>query len=290
MSEISAIQTLLFLLPLLHTLPPELPPHWRRRRRIAIISATRNVDIPYPFSTTKGCFKDSDFRVTCHKDSSSGHPIPYLARETNGGDIKDHGIQIVNISGDTSDIHVSIPVSYVCYDPRRGDTTWHRRACILVPPKKKNSSSCSKQSSSSVTNNNNGTYSGDGCCQSDFDHAVANYTINVNFYDNPDVPVDARSRCSYAFVAQNSSFNFSGDEVKKLRASNSSTVVLDWVVDNMRSCGGAFKGNKTMYRITKFQGPLAHYYCRCKQGFEGNPYNTRTVAAKVSSRVYGLVI
>ncbi|KAI9083731.1 hypothetical protein K1719_034320 [Acacia pycnantha] len=245
-----------------------------------------NVDISYPFGTKDGCFKDPDFQINCKRNPSNGHHIPYLAREI----YDKHHIEVLKISEDTSEIYVSMPVSYVCYDPKNS-TDYHQKDRFQMPSKfaisnKKNKffvrgcetyaflydrrgkrldgcdTICSDYKSSLVTSNN-------GTCQSDFELAVANYTINFFFYD--DESYSSGTRCSYAFVAQIGSFNYSDDnELKKIRETNRSTVLLDWAVDNTNSCGGACKGNNT--ECVESESVSGHYFCRCKPGFQGNPY------------------
>ncbi|KAK4275810.1 hypothetical protein QN277_018830 [Acacia crassicarpa] len=248
-----------------------------------------NVDISYPFGTKEGdCFKDRDFQIDCRQKNSNGQRTPYLAKESHD----DHDIEVLKISEDTSEIYVSMPVSYVCYDPNNS-TDYHQKDRFHMPSKfgisnKKNKffvrgcetyaflydhkgkrlngcdTRCSDDESSSVTSNY-------GTCQSDFELTVANYTINIIFYDRFDESDSSVRRCSYAFVAQIGSFNDSDlNDLKKIRETYRSTVVLDWAVHNTNSCGGACKSNNA--ECVPSESVSGQYFCKCKQGFRGNPY------------------
>ncbi|KAI9083720.1 hypothetical protein K1719_034309 [Acacia pycnantha] len=221
-----------------------------------------NVDISYPFGTKEdGCFKDPDFQIDCKQNSSNGHGIPYLAKES-----YDHDIEVLKISEDTSEIYVSMPVSFVCYDPKNSDDD-HQWDRFQMPSKfgisnKKNKFFVRGCETYAFLYDHKGKRL-DGCdtrCSDDESSSVTNSTRVIH-----------QTRCSYAFIAQIGSFNYSDhNDLKKISETNRSTVVLDWAVDNTNSCGGACKGNNT--ECVESESVSGPYFCRCKQGFLGNPY------------------
>ncbi|KAK4275809.1 hypothetical protein QN277_018829 [Acacia crassicarpa] len=254
-----------------------------------------SVDIPYPFGTMKGCFKDPDFQINCTR-SSNGHSIPYLAKKSY--DV--HDIEVLKISEDTSEISVSMPVSILSYHPKNRDSEGYAMFDIFQMPSKFGISNkknrffvlgcdtyaflydqegkrlngcnvlCFDDRSSSGTSNNE-------TCDSDFQLTVANYSIRIIGYGiNPSV---TKKRYSYAFVAQIGSFNNSDPkDRKKIRETNTSKVVLDWAVDSTNSCGGACKSNNS--GCVPSESVSGQYFCNCTQGFRGNPYSYRVDGCK----------
>ncbi|XP_028783949.1 wall-associated receptor kinase-like 8 [Neltuma alba] len=149
-----------------------------------------NVDIPYPFGMTKDCFKDPDFEIICN--SSSGQHIPQLARGENDT------VQVLSISGNSSEILVSMPAYNVCYNPQDGYNMWRRGFWVplkfgisntknkfrvvgcntyafLYDRKEKNLNGCDARcdNRSSVADNNKFCSGAGGCghCKSDLEQA-----------------------------------------------------------------------------------------------------------------------
>ncbi|XP_054817642.1 wall-associated receptor kinase 2-like [Prosopis cineraria] len=238
-----------------------------------------DVKISYPFGTTKDCFKDPHFLITCN--TSSGFPVPYLGTKTT--------IQVLNISGETSELLVFTPVYYDCYDPGEG-IYWTKG--FQVPPKfaisntendffvvgcdtyaflydigEKRPIGCNSECSYGETMAK-GSCSGAGCCRTNFGQPIRNYTNSIVFYGSRNA--SDVLKCSYAFFAKNGTFNFSDNDLDDLVQHKRSTVVLDWGVDETKSCGGACKDDESI--CEESQSVKAYYLCRCKQGFEGNPY------------------
>ncbi|XP_054813256.1 wall-associated receptor kinase 2-like [Prosopis cineraria] len=241
-----------------------------------------NVSIPYPFGTREGCFRDPSFLITCN--SSSGFPIPYLRKGN---------IRVLNISLHPAEMRVSTLVPYDCYYP---NGTNHRRKSTLTLKKFAISNTKNKfyvvgcdtyacligndfatgcvSVCSNLTHMTNGSCSGVGCCTTTFPQAIRNFNLSIGSYENH-THVLAFNPCSYAFVAEDGSFNFTTQDLLNLHKRPTSPVLLNWAVDNQtcaharqNSSSYACKANSECYESEAGIG----YLCRCKEGFKGNPY------------------
>ncbi|KAG6388258.1 hypothetical protein SASPL_153460 [Salvia splendens] len=115
-----------------------------------------------------------------------------------------------------------------------------------------------------------------GCFQIDIPKNVSGYVVTIASFTNYTIHTWDISNCSYAFVVEESAFKFSKDNLTNLSRVKSLPVVADWVVRN-ETCGKAMSNptgyacvsaNSTCYNPTNGYG----YRCRCKHGFQGNPY------------------
>lgn len=130
------------------------------------------------------------------------------------------------------------------------------------------SSACN--STNSVTN---GSCSGIGCCQTSIPKGLLKYSVTVDTFNNHTY-ILSFNPCSYTFLVEEESFNFSTADLMDLQRNKVSTV-LDWAVGN-QTCEDAQK-NLTSYACKENSrcersdnGP--GYRCYCSPGYRGNPY------------------
>ncbi|KFK28934.1 hypothetical protein AALP_AA7G067700 [Arabis alpina] len=122
----------------------------------------------------------------------------------------------------------------------------------------------------------NGECSGEGCCRTDVFVPYDSYEFRIGAarleLENMTF-VYQFNLCSYAFLAENGTFQFDAlEDLKNLRNVTKFPVVLDWSigkqtceqVGNTRLCGG----NSTCFNHARRPG----YNCKCLEGYEGNPY------------------
>ncbi|KAK7275529.1 hypothetical protein RIF29_16648 [Crotalaria pallida] len=118
----------------------------------------------------------------------------------------------------------------------------------------------------------NGNCSGLGCCQVDIPPGTRNITHRVYNFSNFSEPM---RNCGYSFLAKLGSYKFSIDHLHGL-SNKTFPLVMDWTVGN-ESCSASSK-NKDDYVCMKNSycddKDLDYgYRCRCKDGYEGNPYH-----------------
>jgi hypothetical protein len=127
-----------------------------------------------------------------------------------------------------------------------------------------------------------GECTGNGCCQSPIAHGITSYKIlldNSSLYDDF-VCKGIFNPCTYAFVGEENVFKFKGvadlndtNFIERIEATV--PIVLEWAIGNL-SCseakatdGYACKSNSICVNSTS---PRGGYRCKCKEGYEGNPY------------------
>ena len=130
---------------------------------------------------------------------------------------------------------------------------------------------------SKCTNNThnivNGTCSGIECCQIDIPTGLRD--INFATYSfNSHKEVWSVNPCSFAFIIQRDEFNFSSAYLTSLQSNRTLPMVLDWAIST-ETCEVAL--NKGNYICGANSNCSNHtngsgYRCKCKEGYEGNPY------------------
>ncbi|KAF8024954.1 hypothetical protein BT93_F1951 [Corymbia citriodora subsp. variegata] len=119
----------------------------------------------------------------------------------------------------------------------------------------------------------NGSCSGIGCCEMSIPRNTLGYEISIRSFSGHS-NVLKFNPCSYAFVAENDYYNFSIDDLSRLKF-NESALVLDWAIGN-QTCEEAPKHNKSCMCTKNTNCTNAEnrfgYKCNCLEGYEGNPY------------------
>ncbi|XP_035542781.1 wall-associated receptor kinase 2-like, partial [Juglans regia] len=252
-----------------------------------------SLEIPYPFGTSKGCYFNLSFLITCKSSSSStSTPTPYL-RVSN--------IKVLNISLD-GELRVSASVARDC--PQKSNYNSSKNNTNLTLQKfpisySKNvftaigcdtmgliSSSASDKNymtgcvslCDSIDNMVNGSCSGIGCCQTPIPDGIKDLNVLAGSLENHS-KVMKFNPCSFAFVVEEKAYKFSTLDLQNMQGKRDFPLVLDWAVGK-QTCKDAKKNtteyackaaNSECYDSTNGPG----YRCNCSLGYDGNPYLSR---------------
>ncbi|XP_041011449.1 wall-associated receptor kinase 2-like [Juglans microcarpa x Juglans regia] len=246
-----------------------------------------DVEIPYPFGTTKDCYLNKGFLITCTEPSSS--PAQPLFGN----------VVVTNISID-GQLDILNFISFQCFKNSSGvlddDNEPSLRVLNFTISNTKNkfvavgcdtyaflhafqnnepfSIGCTSTCQSLRNVVDGSSCSGIGCCQVDIPKGLKNFTLDARSYDEH-VTVGSFNPCSYAFVAKQDGFYFSSDYLESLRGNKTYPMVLDWAIGDT-TCeiaehqpGYVCGRNSQCYNSQNGDG----YLCECiSEGYEGNPY------------------
>jgi hypothetical protein len=250
-----------------------------------------SLHIPYPFGTSKGCYLDPSFLITCN-DST-----PFLSHFNE--------LRVLNVSLE-GEIRVSSHIVRDCpnepgynysinnyqfpllkyflisYTKNKFFVVGCNTSAIITAGKlaepEEYIAGCFSlcDSIQSVGNGScTGTGTGTGCCQTFIQKETSTFLVTA-FSTSNDSAVRNFNPCGFSFVAEEEAYDFSSLDLVNLRDRQTVPVVLDWAVGN-ETCRDAEKNpttyackaaNSECYNSTNGPG----YLCKCHSGYEGNPY------------------
>ncbi|KAI3914344.1 hypothetical protein MKW98_014951 [Papaver atlanticum] len=232
-----------------------------------------NISIPYPFGIGRGCFVNKFFELTCNNS------VPMIG-----------SLKVTNLAVDDGQMTVESIIASTCNSTTFFVNTYlgtftvsaTKNKLISIgcdtmaaindyPPIGFNCSNCNFKKNVAI----DGACDGMGCCETSIPPRLSSYNVSVgrfgenSIYDNP---------CSYAFIAENSSFQFSPSYLQDFKNKGTGVVplVVDWTIGFV-TCDIAAT-DKTSYACgpntlcESCNSNTPGYLCKCKPGFEGNPY------------------
>ncbi|KAJ9675890.1 hypothetical protein PVL29_024721 [Vitis rotundifolia] len=255
-----------------------------------------DVIIPYPFGTNEHCYLSPYFLVTCNH--SFNPPKLLLGKPSPEG----NNFQVVNISlgGELLILH------YISYECRvNGPSTvsylndgvselWSGQFNISSTRNKFTMVGCDTYAwfegrfkghdgsyrtgcmsfCNNLTDVQNGSCSGNGCCQTSIPDGLSAINLTLGSFKNYS-DIWKFNPCGYAFVVDESHFNFSSNDLRDLKSKEQLPMVFDWAFgeetclgDENNQTNRACKGNSSCNKRKTGWG----YLCNCLEGYQGNPY------------------
>ncbi|KAK0594584.1 hypothetical protein LWI29_036722 [Acer saccharum] len=243
--------------------------------------------IPYPFGTEADCYLNENFFINC-SNTDNNTPIPFLWHSN---------IRVTNISMEGR-LQVQSYVSTNCYDDKGNNTnstssldmgqstisdTQNKFTVIGCDSLgiiggtigEKNYSAGCISSCDKLEDVTNGSCSGFGCCRIDIPKGLKGIAVVASsIYEHK--KVFQFNPCSYAFVIEGSRFNFSSSNLSATITETVPTAV-DWAITGQGKCeearnnqSYACKENSDCYEPD--DQSAGGYLCKCKDGYQRNPY------------------
>ncbi|KAI6689482.1 hypothetical protein NL676_026310 [Syzygium grande] len=248
-----------------------------------------DVAVPYPFGIGDGCYLNEYFSIHCNVTAAST-PKPYLWSS-------ESDIEVLDISLD-GELRIYTYIGEDCYtesgvqqQPRTFAYTvlsafpfsntknkFTAIGCdtvaVIAGSNGQGFSSGCLSVCTGMDDVTDGACDGIGCCQTSIPEMLLNYNASVVSLNNH-TNVWTFNPCSYAFLVEDKSFNFSREDLNGMRNRAVVPSVLDWAVwketcDEAAKDPASFacKAHSECFDFADVPG----YRCNCSAGYEGNPY------------------
>ncbi|KAI3894896.1 hypothetical protein MKX03_018175 [Papaver bracteatum] len=244
------------------------------------------VVIPYPFGIGEGCFRNRWFEIRC----SNNNTKPMYGNLT---------VTKISILGGSLTTEVSIStdcshnqmrnfnysaVSQFTFSATKNKLTaigCNTYAYLGLKSKKFTAAGCMSMCNA-MEDPTDGSCNGIGCCQVSVPAGLREFTMTVGRLNELRTN-SSFNPCTYAFLVEKNSFNFSSSYLKNFKNNGTEgvPVAIDWNVGGTETCEEAVRnstsyacGPNTKCNTESIKG--TGYRCQCKRGYEGNPYLNST--------------
>lgn len=258
-----------------------------------------DVDIPFPFGIGEQCALDG-FQLGCNRSIGS-RGTGSTSSKPFWGDF-----EVMSISVPDGKVRVKTLISSLCYDPATNLTTpfeassdftnsgfWISDAdnkivvigCYTLAYMMSSSYviGCLSRCDDALPLQN-GSCSGNGCCQADVPKDITYYESYFNERYNGSVTWRQQDRrCGYMAVMEKAALDFRPSFVTSTVFNDTNNgkvpVILNWLIAQV-SCRVARQNMSTYACVSSNSqcldstGKQPGYRCRCRNGYEGNPYIT----------------
>ncbi|KAF8043609.1 hypothetical protein BT93_A1818 [Corymbia citriodora subsp. variegata] len=273
-----------------------------------------NLTFPYPFGIGSGCFLDELYEIECYRGGIST-PVATLKNLMN--------VTVLNVSLPVPDdtggpggfIEVSQPVTYSSNLPNctgraaNGNSTMPlnltgssfmysqtknmfvsggcNNLAIMVKLSMKSAVvGCRSACAGNGTGGQEDCVNGVRCCMNTIPFGLQTYGVDFKTDDGSSTVTDGL--CRYAFLVDQSQYNFSSNMTDTRVLPSHVPVALEWGISNetfvqMPISGGVYQHNvvRSSYWCSHYDSflensdnPRPYMQCRCMSGYTGNPYIT----------------
>ncbi|CAL4941314.1 unnamed protein product [Urochloa decumbens] len=268
-----------------------------------------NVDIPYPFGIGARCSRGKGFEIAC-VDNGSTAVLPSVSKQR---------IPVMNLSVAPPAVKVMLPVAYRCYNSTGAtislfegqvDVNSHgvyrisdaRNRFVVLgcnseaftqnsPRKGRGRYDYYSYYAGCVTycldsrSAQDGRCASVGCCQVDIPPGLTDNVVSFQDWPHNDMEW---SPCDYAFLVEKGHYTFRVSDLHMDGSRSSMPVWLDWAIRDNGSLSCAAAKNRTGYACISAHSECVDsvngsgYFCRCKKGFEGNPYQAKNGCTNIN--------
>ncbi|KAB8112097.1 hypothetical protein EE612_050084 [Oryza sativa] len=263
-----------------------------------------DIDIPYPFGIGPNCSRGKGFEIACNPRNDSGEMVPTLAAAN--GTIHVQSLLVAPIP----EVKVMLPVAYQCYysnnsitDSFYGEVDLNNTGVYRISDSRNMFVVIGCNTLSYTQNGNSGgkgpyaglyytgcvSYCNDsssardsmcagvGCCHIDISPGLSDNVVSFGPWKRG-FQVDF-SPCDYSFLVDKNEYEFRSADLK-MDLNRTMPVWLDWAIRDSVTCpplevqekkpAGYACMSDNSECVNSTNGP--GYYCKCKQGYDGNPY------------------